>query len=65
MLPGKILKGARAVNTKLPRKTTVNVMVNQISKKLSAGDDIFSTLNCKCKQEELRIVFKSSMLNTM
>jgi len=32
-------------------------------KKLSAGYDIFDTLKNKVKHEELRIVFKSSILN--
>jgi hypothetical protein len=45
-------------------KKIVKVIVNHISKKLSAGDDIFETLENKFKQEELRIVYKSSIINT-
>ena len=58
-----MLTGAKTVSNKVPMKTTVNVTVKYTSKKLSAGDDILSTLSCNCKQEELRIVFKSSILN--
>jgi 6-phosphogluconate dehydrogenase (decarboxylating) len=62
--PGQTFIGAKTVNTKVPMKTIVKVIVNHISKKLSAGDDIFDTLKNKFKQEELRIVYKSSIINT-
>ena len=64
MLPGQIFIGAINVVNKTPVKTTKIVMVKNTSKKLSADDDIFTNHECKITQEELRIVFKSSIINT-
>jgi len=64
MLPGKIFIGEINVKNKVPIKTITNVIVKYISKKLSAGDDIFPPLENKCKQVELRIVFKFSIINS-
>jgi hypothetical protein len=65
MLPGQTFIGTKYVANKVPMKTTVNVIVKYISKKLSDGnsDDIFSNLEYEFKQVELRIVFKSSIIN--
>jgi len=54
------------VNNRVPVKTTKKVIVKYISKKLGGGmpDDIFTNHEYKFKQEELRIVFKCSIINT-
>ena len=61
--PGQIFIGATIVKINVPVKITTNVIVKYISKKLSAGDDIQNTLQNKFKQVELRIVYKSSIIN--
>jgi len=63
MLPGKTFIGAINVTNKTPVKMTKKVILKYTSKKLSAGEDIFTNREYKFKQEELRIVFKSSILN--
>ncbi len=63
MFPGKTFIGAINVTNKAPVKTTKIVIVKNTSKKLSADDDIFNNHEYKFKQEELRIVFKSSIIN--
>ena len=67
MLPGKIFIGAINVVNKTPVKIIKRVTVKNILKKLSAGqsDDIFIYLEYKLKQEELRIVFKFSIIIIM
>jgi len=64
ILPGTTLNGAIYVNNRVPVKMTKKVIVKYISKKLSAGDDIFINHEYKFKQKELRIVFKCSIINT-
>ena len=63
MLPGKTFIGAINVTNNVPVKTTKKVIVNHTSKKLSAGDDIFMNHKYKFKPEELRIVFKFSIIH--
>jgi len=63
-LPGQIFIGAINVVNKTPVKTIKKVSLKNILKKLSAGDDILTNHECKFKQEELRIVFKSSIINS-
>jgi len=60
MLPGKTFMGAINVKNNVPVKTTKKVSVVHTSKKLSAGNDIFTNHENKFKQEELSILFKSS-----
>ena len=66
ILPGTTLNGAIYVNNRVPVKMTKKVIVKYISKKLGGGmpDDIFINHEYKFKQEELRIVFKCSIINT-
>ena len=64
MLPGKTFIGAINVTNNVPVKTTKKVSVVHTSKKLSAGEDIFTNLKYKFKQEELRIVFKFSIIDS-
>ena len=64
MLPGKTFIGAINVVNKTPVKTIKKVSLKNILKKLSAGDDILINHDCKINQEELRIVFKSSIINS-
>ena len=63
-LPGQIFIGAIKVTNNIPVKTIKRVILKNILKKLSAGDDIFTNLKYKFKREELRIVFKFSIINT-
>jgi len=63
MLPGKMFIGAINVTNKVPVKTTTNVILYHTSKKLGS-DDIFTNHEYKFKQEELRIVYKPSIINT-
>jgi len=62
MLLGKTFIGAIRVINKTPVKTIKIVILKYISKKLG-GNDIFTNHEYKFKQEELRIVFKSSIIN--
>jgi len=64
MFPGTTFIGAIRVTNKTPVKTIKKVSLKNILKKLSAGDDILTNHECKFKQEELRIVFKCSIINT-
>jgi len=64
-LPGQIFIGAINVTNKTPVKIIKIVTVKNTLKKLSAGDDIFIYLEYKLKQEELRIVFKFSIIIIM
>jgi len=64
MLPGQIFIGAINVTNKVPVKTIKIVRVKNTLKKLSAGDDIFTNIKYTFKREELRIVFKFSIINT-
>ncbi len=63
-LPGQIFIGAINVTNKAPVKTIKIVSVIIILKKLFTFHDIFIYLENKFKQEELRIVFKSSIINS-
>ena len=65
MLPGKTFIGAIRVTNKTPVKTIKIVSVKYISNQLNdVSDDIFINHEYKFKQEELRIVFKCSIINT-
>ncbi|GAG97268.1 unnamed protein product [marine sediment metagenome] len=64
-LPGKIFIGAISVVKKTPVKTIKRVSVKNTLKKLSAVDDIYIYHEYKLKQEELRIVFKFSIIIIM
>ena len=61
MLPGQTFTGAINVTNKVPMKTITKVILYHTSKKLGS-DDIFTNHEVKFKQEELRIVFKSSII---
>jgi len=63
-LPGQIFIGTINVTNKTPVKTIKIVILNHTSKKLFACDDIFTNHEYKFTQEELRIVFKSSIINS-
>jgi len=62
-LPGQIFIGAINVTSNIPVKTTKKVILKYTSKKLGS-DDIFPNLEYKFTQEELRIVFKSSIIDS-
>jgi hypothetical protein len=62
ILPGQTFNGAIIVVNKTPVKTAKKVILKYISKKLGA-DDIFTNHDYKFKQKELRIVYKSSIIN--
>lgn len=62
-LPGQIFIGAINVVNNTPVKTTKKVILKYTSKKLGS-DDIFPNHEYKFTQEELRIVFKSSIINS-